>query len=178
MITALFLIFAAVLTLGFLAWGALQRRASQRDVQELSRAIRPVDLEAFRNLMSADDEGYLRQQLPARVYRAVQRRRLWAAVEYVSCAAFNASVLTKLGDAARHSPDPELARAGQELVDAAVRLRLYCVVTRMRFYTGVVWPGISVSPASIADRYQRATGLVGQIRRLQHVRPAPLRVAS
>lgn len=176
MIPALFLIFVALLVLGFLLWGAFQRRSIVPE--QIGKNLCPVDLQAFRTLVSSEDQEYLRANLPPGVFRAVQRRRLWAAAEYVSAAAANAALLTKLGDAARRSPEPELARAGQELVEAAVRLRFFSLMARARFYTGMVWPSARLAPLGVADRYVRVTGLAGQIRRLQQVRPAPMRAAS
>jgi hypothetical protein len=130
------------------------------DVGHLAKNLRPVDVEAFRNLTDPDEEQYLRDHLGAGVFRKIQRARMLAAIEYVSCVAQNAAILIRLGDAARHSPSPSTAEAGEKLVDTAIRLRLYAFHAMVKLYLALVLPGPSISPVRIAESYEQMTRLV------------------
>ena len=76
MIAAYILLVVAVAVLGFWIWAAKGRSLALR--RTTPPEIRPVDLEAFRNLMDTEEEKYLRERLPPAQFRAVQRKRLVA----------------------------------------------------------------------------------------------------
>jgi len=129
---------------------------------------RPVDIDAFRNLIDPAEEDFLRQNLPPGEFRVIQRERLRAAVEYVSCAAHNAAVLVRLGEAARASSDPKIAQAGRQLLDSALRLRLYALLSMIRLYLGIAFPGAHLSAGTLADNYQHLSTLAGHLVFMQH----------
>jgi hypothetical protein len=168
MIILYILVFAAVASLAVLFLAARGRSLRRRDLTDISSQVRSVDLEAFRNLMNPDDEDYLRSNLPPGQFRAVQRKRCLAAAQYVNCVAANAAILLRLGESARSSSDAAVAAAGQELVDTALRLRLYSLMVVTKLYFGAVLPGVKLSPAAIADRYQHMSGLVSQLSRMHY----------
>jgi hypothetical protein len=136
------------------------RAASTGNIEHLAEQLRTVDVKAFRNLIDPNEEQYLRANLPAADFRKVQRERVFAAIEYVSCAAQNAAILTRLGDAARHSPNSSTAEAGAKLVDTAVRVRLYALHATAKLYLGLILPNQSISPAPITEGYEQMTRLV------------------
>ena len=143
-------------------------------LQELIRRTRPVDVEAFCNLMDPDEESFLRSSLPAHLFRSVQRERLLAATEYVGAVSHNAAILLRIGEAARHDPDPEVVGAGQDLANNAVRLRLYCSLVLLRLWTNLLFPRAAPSSTPLAERYQHLSGLarrLGQLRRPSTVQP-------
>jgi hypothetical protein len=166
MIAAYILLVVAVAVLGFWIWAAKGRSLALR--RTTPPEIRPVDLEAFRNLMDTEEEKYLRERLPPAQFRAVQRKRLLAAIDYITCVAKNASALLAMGEAARASTDPEVAVAGQQLVEAALQLRMYALAVVAKFYLAIALPGLRISPAAVADRYQDVAGILGTLRRLQY----------
>jgi hypothetical protein len=168
MTLAFILIFAALVSLGVLFFAARGRSLRRNDLSDISSQIRGVDLEAFRNLMRPEDADFLRANLRPRQFRSVQRARFLAAAQYVNCVAANAAVLLRLGESARASAEPAIAAAGQELVDAALRLRVYSLLVLIKLYFGVVLPGVKLSPAAIADRYQHMSGLVGRLSRMHY----------
>src|SRR5438034_9438404 len=104
-----------------LMYAARGKTSPVGEMYDLVGRTRPVDIDAFRNLIDPAEEDFLRQSLPAGEFRVIQRERLRAAVEYVSCAAHNAAVLVRLGEAARASSDPKIAQAGRQLLDSALR---------------------------------------------------------
>jgi hypothetical protein len=134
----------------FLVTGQLARG---RDLDQLASQLRPLDVAAFCNLMSPDEEQYLRDHLPARDFRAVHRKRMLAAAEYVRCAARNAAILSRLGEAARLSPDPSVVTAAEKLLESAVRLRLFALKTIPQLYIAILFPALGRNSLQVADSY-------------------------
>jgi hypothetical protein len=166
-ITVILLIFA-LLAIGALIAAARGRSETVSDVAELQGRLRLVDVLAFRNLVDAEEEEFLRSNLPAKVFRTVQRERIGAAVEYIECVAQNASVLLRLGEAARASADPEIANAGRELFESAVKMRIYALSAGMKLRARRVFPSLTLSPSAVSSAYENLTGLVSRLGRLQH----------
>jgi hypothetical protein len=168
MISTLFVVVAGSFALLFLIRLAKGRGSTTSSLDDLNGRLRPVDVEAFRNLVDPDETEFLRTHLPPAEFRAVHRERLRAAVDYISCAAHNAAILLRLGEAARRSPDPSIAEAGEKLVDSAIRLRLYAFRAMAKLYLGIILPGAQISPVGIAESYESMTRLVAVLGRLQY----------
>ena len=168
MIVTIVLLVFAVLALAAII--AAARRLSKRstNLSYLEGKLRPVDVMAFRNLVDPQEEEFLRRNLPSNVFRSLQRQRIGAAVEYVGNVAYNAALLLRLGEAARASADPEIARAGRELVELALRIRIYALLAVVRFRLRMVLPGLKVSSAAVSNSYENLTGLVNRLGRLQN----------
>ncbi len=162
------LVLAALLVLLLLLRAAKGYRAVAKDPETLAGSICTVDLEAFRNLTDPEEEEFLRLRLRPKDFRSIQRKRLHAAAEYVHCVAKNAALLVALGEAARNSSDPTVAAAGKEVVDSALRLRLYALLVLIKLSIGIAMPGAIARPTGIADRYQRMRALVANLCRLQY----------
>jgi hypothetical protein len=164
------LIFAVlgVLALFAILYLAKTHVRSDGDLQELASQLRPVDVRAFRNLMSESEEQFLRENLPFREFRAIHRQRMLAATDYVRCAAHNAAILIYLGEAARQSQDPDIVTAAERLLDNALRLRLYALQTMPRLYLAIVLPGIARTPQPFADTYDTMTRQVVMLGCLQY----------
>ena len=145
MIVTLILVFVAFLAVGFFLWLAKSRAATSEVLENPAEHIRAADVEAFRNLVDPEKEKFLRTNLPLGEFRRVQRERLRAAVDCVSCVAHNAAILLRLADAGRCSPDPATAEAAEKVVDNAVRLRLYAIQVIPRLYLRMILPGACVN---------------------------------
>lgn len=130
---------------------------------ELAAALRPVDLEAFRNLMDPADEEFLRQHLPPSEFRSLQRERLRAAAEYVHCVLENSAFLARFGSAAQFNPDVEVAAAGRELAEQAIQLRWLSLLAIMELRVGILLPNSRQTLASLISGYQRTNGLISRI---------------
>jgi hypothetical protein len=144
------------------------------DSSNLGDRLRSVDLDAFRNLVDPDEEQFLRSHLPPSEFRAVQRQRLRAAVDYVAGVSHNAALLLHLGQGARRSPDALVAEAGRQLVDDAARLRLYSLVATSKLYAQMAFPGTVLEPAGIVDYYQSMSHRAALLGRLQNPAKAAL----
>lgn len=95
------------------------------NLDEMAARLRPIDVDAFRNLIDEREEEYLRANLPSREFRRIHRQRMLAVVEYVWSATRNTSILIGLGEAAKQSRDPAVVAAADKLLENALRLRLY-----------------------------------------------------
>ena len=168
MIITLILVLAGLLALGVLVWLAKGRSSGPMDPQHLAGLLLPVDVEAFRNLVDPAEEQFLRANLPPAAFRRIQRERLRAAIEYISCTARNAAVLVRVGEAARGSSDPVVAATGGELVDSAIRLRLYAFRSMVKLYVGIVLPGAHLSAVGLAEGYEQLNGQLRLLGRLEY----------
>ena len=168
--TVLLIILAAIaLALAVLrvARGHATHVAGFDSLQGLTEAL---DLPAFVNLVDPGEEDFLRVSLPPGVFRRVQRQRLLAATHYVKCAARNAAVLVRLGEAVRQEANPEALRAGQQLVTAAIQLRLFACLALGSLYLKFVLPNTRFSSLQIARQYESLVDQVGQL--VNHKAPA------
>lgn len=173
MTIASILIIVSIATLAFLFYVARGRHSLIKNVHDLRGQTRPVDIESFRNLIDPSEEDFLRSNLTANDFRTVQRERLRAALEYVYCASHNASVLVRLGEAARTNPDPKVAIAAEQLVQRAIRLRLYALVTIPKLYVAIALPSTHLSPSRMVESYQQLSGLAGQLALMQNPTRVP-----
>jgi len=142
--------------LGLQLW--LRRgHADSKVLKNPAEHLRSVDIQAFRNLIDPEEEDFLRRHLPPAEFRKIQRERLRAAVEYISCAGQNAAILLRIGEAARRSPDPATAEAAKRLVDHAVRLRLYALQAIPQLYVGIIFPSWRPSSLRVVESYEQVT---------------------
>jgi hypothetical protein len=152
----------------FLARAARGQAAARiTTLTDLQGRTTAIDISAFRNLISPEEEDYLRRCLPASEFKRLRRERMLAAASYIQSALQNAAILLRLGEAAQRSADPRLAAAGRKLVDNAIRLRLYAFFALIKLYIGIVLPGLHLSPLAVADRYERLTEAMAGFTRLQ-----------
>ena len=156
--------FLALLLILFLARG---HHSSGGNLDELASRLKPVDVDAFRNLIDEREEEFLRARLPAQDFRRVHRERMLAAAEYVWGAAQNAAILIRLAEAARRAPDPEVSAAAEKLLGNAVQLRLYAFQAVPRLYLASFFPHANLTPSFVADTYATMTRQVVMLGCLQ-----------
>jgi hypothetical protein len=152
-------IFAGIGLLGLflILYLAVGLRPKGGNLDDLVAQLRPIDVDAFRNLIDEREEEYLRAHLPMREFRGVHRERMMAAVAYVWCATRNTSILMRLGEAAKQSSDPAVVAAADRLLENALRLRLYAIQSLPRLYLSMVFPHASAAPHLIAEIYDTMT---------------------
>jgi len=145
-VAMLFLLF-----LGSAIWSRYSRRTGA--IQRQSAQLTPVDLEAFDNLTDPEEEQFLRTNLSPKEFRRVQRLRIRAAKLYVAALSQNAGVLMAAGQSARLNSNPDVAATGQELVQKAIRLKVWCLFSLMRMDTAFFFP-VLLSPSNkLANQY-------------------------
>ncbi len=177
MTLALVLVIAAALALVLILGVTVSRSLQLAPSSALAHRIEPLDIEAFRNLVSPDENEYLRRRLPAGVFRRVQRERLRAAAVYISVAGRNAAVLVTVGQAALTSGDATTVDAARQLVDNALLLRRNATLALLRIYIALVWPHAGLAGAPVLYGYERLNGSAMRLGRLQN--PAvPVRISA
>lgn len=172
MIDAWIFVATALCALAVLGYVATRNRTSRTGIDGAITLIRSIDVEAFRNLIDPDEEAFLRDNLPAREFRAIKRERAWAAVQYVRYAGKAAVLFARAGQDAQRSPDPAIAESGMQIAHSALRLRLYTLKAGLRLLLQAVVPGTSNRPlASLLDQYERTAETLlrlGRLRSTQH----------
>lgn len=118
------------------------------------RPVRPVDLKAFRNLTERDDEFFLRERLPRSRFRRLKRQRVRVTMGYVGRIAGNASVVMRLGEEARLSPDVDVARAAASVMELATQIRMQCLIALAKLSAEYALPSLQLNPAVLAPTYQ------------------------
>jgi hypothetical protein len=170
MVLVLGIVLAALLAALFLVRVSHGHAEAISQLEDLDGRTQPVDLDAFRNLIDPSETRFLRSHLPANDFRKIQRERSRATAEYVQHIAQNAAVLLRLGQAARTNPDPEVARAAQEMVERALVVRMIAMRAMVKLHVQRFFPGVGFSNDDVFDRYRRLTESVALFTRLQ--RPA------
>jgi hypothetical protein len=161
-VTSVFLIVAVVaaVLLLFLAsqvWGRYAR------LQTETGQLTAVDLEAFENLTDPEEEQYLRKNLSSAEFRRVQRTRLRAAKMYVAALSRNAVVLVAVGQSARSNADPAIAATGQEIVQRAIQLRIWCLLSLLRMNAAFVFPAHLSPSGRVANEYMQVTYMAANL---------------
>ncbi len=174
---AIVLVIAAVLALATILSVAVSRSLQAKTNASLAATIRPIDVEAFRNLINPAEDDYLRRRLPPGQFRAVRRERLRAMAAYVHVAASNAAVLVRVGETALAAGDPRFAEAAHQLVNDALLLRRNATVALARIYLALAWPNSGFAAVRVVDRYEHLSGAAMLLGRLQN--PAvPVRLSA
>jgi len=174
---AIIIVIAAVLALVTILSVAVTQSLQVRRSTNLAVAIRPIDIEAFRNLIDPAEDDYLRRRLQPSQFRMVRRERLRAMAAYVEIAGRNASVLVRTGEAALASGDERVAGAAQQLVNDALLLRRNATVALARIYLALAWPYSGFAAVRVVDRYEQLSGAAMLLGRLQN--PAvPVRLSA
>ncbi len=165
---AFVLVFAAVVALGIIVRLAVSRSLPAKLNSSLATTIRPIDVEAFSNLINPAEDDYLRRRLPPAEFRSVRRARLRAIAAYVRVAGRNAGALVRVGESALASGNPQVAESAQRLLNDALLLRRNATVALARIYIALAWPNSGVAAVRVVDRYERLSGSAMLLGRLQN----------
>ncbi len=165
---ALILVIAAAVALGIIGRLAVTHSLQRKKGSIPATRIRPIDVEAFRNLTNPAEDEYLRLRLPASEFRVVRRARLRAMAAYVQAAGRNAAVLVHVGESALASSDPQVAAAAQQLVNHALLLRRNTTVALARIYLALIYPSSEFAAVRVIDRYEQLSGSAMLLGRLQN----------
>lgn len=163
LITAWSLVAVAFCALAVLVYIAIRSRTRRIDLEQAVQAFRSLDIDAFRILVSSDEEAFLRANLLPPKFREIKRQRAWAAFIYAWEAGKAAAALARVGQAAQRSSDPKIAASGIQVAESAFRLRLQTMGACLHLLTEVVMPELQSRPAPrLVDQYERtAETLVG-----------------
>jgi hypothetical protein len=164
MVSTLIILFASVLCL-LLVWAIVRPGLPQiRTLEDWEARKHEVDLDAFRLLLDAAEEEYLRTALPPPQFRAFQRRRLKLALDSLDLVGKNAAMLIKLGQLAKVGANPTLAREAEELINGALRLRVNLLLVQPCLWLKWFFPGWAMSIPAFALPYEELLSYLNRIR--------------
>jgi hypothetical protein len=101
--------------------------AEIRSLDELKDAAIPIDLTAFENLISDEDEQFLRNSLSKGAFARVMRKRNLAVIAYLEIFAANAAVLIRLAEHAAENSSENNTPSATAISNQAMNLRLHCL---------------------------------------------------
>ena len=131
------------------------RGGAQRSVgEQITPKFYAVDIAAFRNLLSQDEEDFLRSALTNGSYRRVCRDRLRAAQEYLLWIAANCATLLAVLRLRASEPELDGMTDTEELVRQALRLRLISLAFWVLLWIEFVLPGLQIRPFAAVRRYE------------------------
>jgi hypothetical protein len=165
---AIVLVVAAAFALVIILGSAAKRTLLSLRPDAAVTTVRPIDLEAFRNLTDPAEDAHLRRRLPPSLFRSVRRARLRAMAAYIQVVASNAAVLVRQGQAVLAAGDSRYAAAAHTLVNDALLLRRNATVALLRIYVALAWSGSGVPAARVVDGYESLTGAAMLLGRLQN----------
>jgi hypothetical protein len=152
----------AVLFLFFLIFQVWTRYSSKGEDSHPAKLV-PVDLDAFENLTDPEEEQFLRANLSPAQFRGVQRSRIRAAKMYVTALSANARVLAAVGQSARLQAEPAIAATGEEIVQRAIRLKMWCLALRLELNAAMLFPATLSPSTRIADQYLLVAGMAASL---------------
>lgn len=158
---------ATILAVTFLLSLLFLRHPHVRSTSELMAKSRPVDVDAFRNLVSHDEEDFLRSNLSRADFRKVQRMRLRAALEYARRTSYNAALLLQLARLSRNAPVPEAAKAAEQLANDALQMRVSAMLAISLLHARILAPGLRIRPVAIVERYEGLRESMSRLVRIQ-----------
>ena len=156
-VVAWIIVSASIIALLAILWMLRGPSSAAVNLDQLRSQLRPMDVDAFRNLIDCREREYLRDRLPASDFRRIHRERMLAATDYVWCAARNAGILIRLGEAGKNASDSALVEAAFTLQENAFRLRLQALEAIPRLYLSIAVPGWDLAPQGLAERCDRLT---------------------
>ena len=119
-----------------------------------SLKLHPVDLAAFRNLLSPEEDDFLRSALKTSHYHKVRRARVRAVQQYLLWIAANCATLLALLRLRVTDPDLASAPDTEGLVHHALKLRVISLGFWLLLWIEFLLPGIEVRPAAAIRRYE------------------------
>ena len=149
------------LSLAVLLWVLRSAAATARTVSTAAskQILQPVSVTALSRVLDDSDEAYWRGALTRSDLRAARRMRIDAAMEYISRIRCNAVVLLELGQSARRSSDPAVARRGEDVVEVALQLRLHSFLALYRLRLAMIFPSLAINRTRILPDYTRLQAL-------------------
>jgi hypothetical protein len=160
-----FIILCATLLSLFLVWKILYPGVAEiRSVGDWEARRHEVDLDAFRMLLDAGEERYLRTSLPLPEFRTYQRRRLSLALGSLELVGKNATMLMRLGQLAKLGASPMAAKEAEDLIHGALRLRLNVLLVQTYLWLKWFFPAWALSLPAIDIPYEELLSYLTRVR--------------
>ena len=164
MVSTITILLASVLSL-YLVWTIFRPGLPQiKSLEDWEAKNHAVDPELFRVLLDPAEESYLRQSLPPHEFRLFQRKRISLALRWLNLVGENAAMLMKLGQLAKVGANPRLAKEAEDLIYAALRLRMNMALAEPCLWLKWLFPGWTFSLPTTEIPYGEVLGYLSRIR--------------
>lgn len=151
MITLVLIITVLAFMVGVL-WLGLRGFIFRVDACGLSTRLKPVNIDAVKNLLDPEQDRYLSSRLSASQMRDIRRRRTIVLLEYVWRIAQNAALVLQVSESLRRSESPEMSEKSAQISNMALRIRLMALSSIWFLALSMIWPGTPLS-TSVAEGY-------------------------
>jgi hypothetical protein len=136
---------------------ALRRHGSQlQSMEDFRSRWQRVDVEAFANLVDPSEERFLKENLPAREFRRLQRKRLLVAWEYLGRVGRNAQLMIQAGQIIQAHNQGEEAERARLHVEAAIRLRTLVFLAQCSLALQIAVPSSKARLEKVLRQYSDA----------------------
>lgn len=146
---------SVIFAVAFLLWllWLLRQRVARSTAPGDTGRLHQIDLPAFRNLLSAEDEEFLRKSLTSAHYRQVRRARLRAMQQYLIWISEDCAVLIPLLQQQAQS-DPSAIWEMASLIRSASQIRVLSSVLWALLWTEYFFPSLRIQPLRLLKRYE------------------------
>lgn len=162
-ITIIFVLFAFLAAV-FVALVARKRAPGDESYSGLLDRLEPIDVPALLNLIDPRELEYLKTNLDPATLARLERKRNRALIVYVRQIIRNTDILMMCADAATRSEKGEIATAGADLANLAMRTRMRALSTLALLYGAMFLPrlsaGVPKTVAGYADVRQHSDNLL------------------
>jgi hypothetical protein len=147
-----------IIPLGLLLMMALvaavrSQAAPITSLDDFQRRWKSVDLPALANVIDAEEEVYLRENLSRSDFKMIRRKRLAVSWEYLSRLGANARLMVRAGQAIQHSAHGEQSLEARALVADSMRLRNAVFMAQVSIAARFVFPELHSPIASALEQY-------------------------
>jgi hypothetical protein len=164
MVSTITILLASVLSL-YLVWTIFRPGLPEiKSLEDWEAKNHAVDPELFRVLLDPAEESYLRQSLPPNEFRLFQRKRISLALRWLNLVGENAAMLMKLGQLAKAGSNAKLAKEADDLIYAALRLRVNTALAEPCLWLKWLFPGWTVSFPAVEIPYEELLAYLNRIR--------------
>jgi hypothetical protein len=139
-----------------------------RGAQSRASALKPFDIVAFATLLDREDELFLRNKLPLRVFTRLKRQRVRLTLRYVARLAANAAAILQ-----QHKIDWQVAQGDAELdtkataiLDLATRIRLECFAVSLKLAIELIFPSLQFKTTTLVPHYRALRESMAQLQEM------------
>src|SRR5258707_13237764 len=139
-----------------------------RGAPSRASVVKPLDIVAFATLVDREDELFLRNKLPLRVFIRIKRQRVRLTLRYVARLAANAAAILQL-----HKIDWQMAQANTELdtkatatLDLATRIRLECFAVSLKLSIEFIFPSLQFKTTTLVPQYRALRESMAQLQKM------------
>jgi len=129
------------------------RAAAIATAEDFEAQVKQVNLEALQNLMSSQDEAFLKATLSAADYREVEKARIRAALDYVGAISWNAAVFMRAAQVLRQHRSPDVVAAAALISKEALELRVLSIAAELLLTLRLVIPVARIAPRGLGQVY-------------------------